>query len=428
MKNLILVLVFFACACCWAQSESGSTKTDTTITISPLNDHLYMITCIGGEEFNLPQYGTNLIASVGPDGILLVDAAFTTTGEALRDTLKTLGNGNLKMVINTHYHGDHTFGNRFLKDHALLLGHVSIINRTSGNYFYLAGPPSPNQPTVGFDDSLVIVFNGEEIHVVHTPNCHSDGDAYVYFVGSNVVAAGDLFFSDELPYVDLPGRGTVAGYHAQIKRFIEDFPDDAVFVASHGRSYTKEDLGDYDEMLTGTVDAVRQAVAEGKALEELNGEVVLADWAEWNGSFATTTLQAWMQTVYTELTGGAERKTSVCEPLTETLVEGTVREAAAEYQRLKATQADAYDFGEAHLNMLGYQLLMRGRIEDAVGIFRLNIDAFPTSFNVYDSYAEALATRGDTAQAIINYEKSLELNPDNTNAVDMLEKLRPQNQ
>ncbi|UCG61310.1 MAG: MBL fold metallo-hydrolase [Candidatus Zixiibacteriota bacterium] len=424
MKNLIFALALFTGACCWAQGESGSPVDDTTITVTPLNDHLYMITCIGGEEFNMPPYGTNLIASVGPDGILLVDAAFTTTAEALRDTLKTLGNGNLKLVINTHHHGDHTLGNQFLKNQATVIAHRNVIERMTGDYFSLPGAPDPNQPAVGFDDSLIIVFNGEKIRVVHTPNCHSDGDAYVHFTGSNIVAAGDLFFSDEIPFVHLQAGGTVKEYRAQLKKLINEFPDATVFVASHGRTYTKDHLQEYDRMLSGTVSAVEQAVAKGLSLEELDGDTLLADWAEWNGSFPTTTLQAWTQTVFTEASGGSNGKPSISEPLTAVLLLGSAREAAQEYERLKATEVGAYDFGEVHLNMLGYQLLMRGRTEDAIGIFRLNIDAFPTSFNVYDSYAEALAARGDTAQAIENYEKSLELNPENTNAVEMLKKLR----
>jgi tetratricopeptide (TPR) repeat protein len=60
---------------------------------------------------------------------------------------------------------------------------------------------------------------------------------------------------------------------------------------------------------------------------------------------------------------------------------------------------------------------------EAVRIFSLNVEAYPASFNVYDSYGEGLMYAGDTAQAIINYEKSLKINPDNTNAVNILEQL-----
>jgi cyclase len=424
MRNLIFALVFVVSACGGTHADSASLTGDTTIIISPLNDHLYAITCVGGEEFNLPPYGTNLIASVGSDGILLVDAGFGSTAQALSDTLKTMGNGDLKLIINTHYHGDHTFGNQLLASQAPIVAHRNVVDRLSGSYFHLSDLPSPNRPTVGFDDSLVIHFNGEEIHVVHIPPCHSNGDAYVYFTNSRVVAAADLFFPDEIPYIDLFVGGSVDGYLSQIKRFISEFPDDVTFVAAHGRPYSKDDLREYDRMLTETTDLIRQAAETGKTGWDMINDSLLADYQGWNGQFPTTTLEAWIQTVYTDLSGPADARPSVCEPMTRVLVESSIQAAVEEHDRLKATQADAYDFGEAQLNMLGYQLLFRQRIDDAAEIFKLNVREYPEAFNAYDSYGEVLLIKGDTAQAIINYEKSLELNSENANAAQVLERLR----
>ncbi|UCD63994.1 MAG: MBL fold metallo-hydrolase [Candidatus Zixiibacteriota bacterium] len=423
MKRTVLVfLVLIGLGS--AAGGTGDEPDRTPIEISRFSDHLYVITCTGGEEFGMPPYRTNLIASVGDDGILLVDAAFAATGPALADTLKTLGNGQLRMVINTHYHGDHTSGNRFLSDRAVTIAHRNAIGQLSGRYFHLPELPSPNRPSVGFDDSLVVYFNGEEIHIVHTPNSHSAGDAYVYFVGSGVVAAGDLFFSDEIPYIDQRDNGTVLGYIDRIRAFIDEFPDEVVFLAAHGRRYSKDDLREYRRMLTETTDLVRGAAAAGQTEEEMIENDLLAAWQSWNGQFPTTTLEAWIRTVYRDVSGRPEAKTSVCEPLTEVLGSGAAALAVAKYRELKSSQPDAYDYGEAHLNMLGYQLLFRNRLDDALKIFKFNAETFPASFNVYDSYGEALLLSGDTAQSIVNYEKSLELNPDNANAVNVLKGLR----
>ncbi len=68
-------------------------------------------------------------------------------------------------------------------------------------------------------------------------------------------------------------------------------------------------------------------------------------------------------------------------------------------------------------------MLQRSRIEDAIEIFKLNVEFFPEAFNPYDSLAEAYMLAGDTRLARLNYERSLRLNPDNTNAVEMLERL-----
>lgn len=425
MKHVYTITMVLLCTFLGFGGASQAQQAQDQITITQLSDHLYVVTCFGGEEWGQPRFGSNLIASVGEDGILLIDAGFGATGEKLRDTLKALGNGDLRLAVNTHGHGDHAFGNRFLADHSVIIGHRNVFNRMSGTYFHLPELPDRNRPMVAFDDSLVIHFNGEEIHIVHSPNCHSAGDAYIFFTGSRVVAVGDLLFPDAIPYVGLNEGATVDNYHNQVKRFIDEFPDDVIFAASHGRTnYNKDDLRAYDLMLAGTIKAVRDAASAGKTADEMVNENLLADWAKWDGQFATTTLESWIRTVYADLQKPVEAKPSICEPITATLGKGTVGDAVAEYHRLKSESPEDYDFGEAHLNMLGYQLMARNRLDDAAVVFKLNMEVFPNSFNVYDSYGEVLMMQGDTAQSIVNYEKSLEINPENANAVEMLKRLR----
>ena len=76
------------------------------------------------------------------------------------------------------------------------------------------------------------------------------------------------------------------------------------------------------------------------------------------------------------------------------------------------------------MNTLGYRFLQQRKFEEAIFIFSINVDKFPKSYNVYDSLAEAYMNSGNTNLAIKNYEKSLDLNPENKNAVDMLKKLK----
>lgn len=90
---------------------------------------------------------------------------------------------------------------------------------------------------------------------------------------------------------------------------------------------------------------------------------------------------------------------------------------------LAQTKADAYNFKENELNNLGYQLIAKQKIDESIEIFKLNVEAYPDAFNTYDSLGEAYMINGDKELAIQNYNKSLELNPNNTNAVNMLERL-----
>ena len=98
--------------------------------------------------------------------------------------------------------------------------------------------------------------------------------------------------------------------------------------------------------------------------------------------------------------------------------------AIQKYRDLKKSQPDAYNFQEAQLNTLGYNLMQNGKIKEAIRIFQLNVEIYPASGNVYDSLAEAYMKNGDKQLAIENYEKSLKLDSANTNAVEMLKKLK----
>jgi HEAT repeat protein len=79
---------------------------------------------------------------------------------------------------------------------------------------------------------------------------------------------------------------------------------------------------------------------------------------------------------------------------------------------------------ECRLNQLGYYLLYNGMIEQALEVFRTNVQLNPRSPNCYDSLGEGYMIAGETELAILNYEKSLNLGPDNTNAVQRLNELR----
>ena len=118
----------------------------------------------------------------------------------------------------------------------------------------------------------------------------------------------------------------------------------------------------------------------------------------------------------------ASRK-SVAEALFKTIQESSAAAAVRQYHELKTNQSEAYEFSEEELNGLGYQLLGMNRNEDAIEIFKLCVEEHPESSNAYDSLGEAYMDHGDKALAIKNYQKSLQLNARNTNAVEMLKKL-----
>ena len=104
-------------------------------------------------------------------------------------------------------------------------------------------------------------------------------------------------------------------------------------------------------------------------------------------------------------------------------VEGNGAAIVARYRELRRQKPDQYDFRERELNTLGYQLLQTGRAADAIEVFKLNVEMFPQSGNVYDSLGESYAMAGNKELALANYRKSLELDPKNANAREFIQRL-----
>jgi CubicO group peptidase (beta-lactamase class C family) len=116
-------------------------------------------------------------------------------------------------------------------------------------------------------------------------------------------------------------------------------------------------------------------------------------------------------------------KRSIARSLQATIRENGVAAAIAQYHEVKKNKVQDYEFGERELNQLGYGLLQEGRTDDAIAIFKLNVEMFPKSSNSYDSLAEAYAAKGEKELAIKNYARSIETNPANTNAIKKLQEL-----
>ena len=136
------------------------------------------------------------------------------------------------------------------------------------------------------------------------------------------------------------------------------------------------------------------------------------------GLFAVT-MAAWVP----QVKAGFDTRKSIAETLSPTIKSSGIDAAVKQYHELKTTAPTAYNFGEKELNDLGYRFIRAKEFTEAIHIFQLNVEAYPQSSNVYDSLGEAYMDDGDSPQAIASYRKSVQLNPKNSNAVAMLQKL-----
>ena len=258
--------------------------------------------------------GGNIGVSYGEDGFLIVDDQFAPLADKIREALGEVAgvdSGSPDFILNTHWHGDHTGANAEFADEATIIAHANVRLRLSteqrrgGN----VTPPSPPEawPIITFEEGLSVHFNGEEVRVLHLPRGHTDGDAVVHFTESNVVHAGDDFFADRFPFVDLASGGSVGGLERAIAWILETSPDDARIIPGHGPLSTKEDLTRYHRMLTETIALVEGHIAAGRSLEEVQTAGVPADaeWAGWGEGQVFIDTNRWLATVFLSLSEDA---------------------------------------------------------------------------------------------------------------------------
>ncbi|MEP6919586.1 MAG: MBL fold metallo-hydrolase [bacterium] len=263
------------------------------------------VTKIAGNVYLLEGSGGNIGVSVGKDGILIVDDQFAPLADKIKGALKTLGDGKLKFVLNTHWHGDHTGGNVVFGPEAPIIAHDNVRKRLATEqhqeFFKRTTPPSPAEalPVITFDSSLSVHFNGEEIKVIHFPHGHTDGDSVIFFTGSNVVHMGDDMFATRFPFVDLESGGSVQGLIKNIAEIIPKLPAGVKLIPGHGPVSTVDDLKAYHRMLVETTDIVAQKMKVGKTLEQMKKEGLPEKWKEWGTGFIKTDL--WIETIFRSL-------------------------------------------------------------------------------------------------------------------------------
>jgi cyclase len=279
MKKLIAV--FFFCIC----TVSAQDKPDPiTVRITKASGNVYFLDCVGGFG------GGNVAASIGEDGILLVDDMFAAMSPKIEAALKTILDRPIKIVLNTHFHGDHIQGNRNFQKASVIIAHENVGKRLIANSKESA-PTLRMLPAVTFADRISVNFNGEEVQMIHFANSHTDGDSIVYFTKSKVLHLGDMFFFEMFPAVYAEGGGNIKQLVLSLEKILTDIPADAKVVPGHGRLATMQDLKNYVAMLKETIGIVEVKIKEGKTLEQMRDEKVLAKYDALGSGGAQTTDQ-----------------------------------------------------------------------------------------------------------------------------------------
>jgi glyoxylase-like metal-dependent hydrolase (beta-lactamase superfamily II) len=271
------------------------------------------VTKVSGNIYMLQGAGGNIAASVGDDGIVIVDDQFAPLADKIAAALKGIGATDkpVRFVINTHYHGDHTGGNApFASGGSTVIAQDNVRKRleTGGK----AGIPTVREvdqpaaaksalPIITFEQDVTVHLNGEDIRALHFPNGHTDGDAIVFFPKNNVVHMGDDYVTYGYPFVDVISGGTVQGLINACDKVAAMLPPDVKVIPGHGQLSTLEEVREYSTMLKGTSAAVQAAIKQGKTVDQMKKEKILAKWDEKYGK-GNITPDIFIDTIYNSLT------------------------------------------------------------------------------------------------------------------------------
>lgn len=413
----------------------------------------------------------NIIAAVaGSRGIAVIDTgpSVSTAARARELIARTFKRDDFAWVINTHPHWDHVFGNQVWSDarfaaHELAGDEIRNMTRAlsqlTGAFAKnlteldtrLAAQPesSPDRPVlvrqrefarrnldglrkpgfqlvppgITFRDRMTIHLGDRTLRLVHFGRAHSNSDIFIHVPEEGLLFTGDLFLDRGwlplfagLPTLDIP-------------RWIEVLneslaPETGVrtVVPGHRGSWTREKLALWRDYIVDLWSKVNSAFKGNRTVDDVINRTPLAEpylylkelghTDERLKRFQETNIRAFWRQV----------APSAAREIEKTIQEGGAAAAEARFKELRS--GGGFNLDERELNTLGYSLLGGGKTEAAVAVFRMNVDLFPGSANVYDSLAEALIATGDRAGAIRNYQKVLAIAPANTNALAKLRELQ----
>jgi glyoxylase-like metal-dependent hydrolase (beta-lactamase superfamily II) len=249
-------------------------------------------TKVSGNIYMLEGAGGNIAASVGEDGIVIVDDQYAPLAEKIQAALKNLGitDKPVRFVINTHYHGDHTGGNApFANSGSTVIAQDNVRKRLesggAGGYSEsskreIKPAEKTALPVITFEHDVTVHLNGEGIRALHFPSGHTDGDSIIFFPKNNVVHTGDDFVRYGFPYIDVLSGGSVQGMIDALEKASAQLPADIKVIPGHGGISNLDDVRAFVKMLKETSAIVQNAINAHKTLDQMKQEdaVQLLDW------------------------------------------------------------------------------------------------------------------------------------------------------
>jgi len=422
---------------------------------------------------------TAVMAFATSDGLVIIDTTGNpkVDGELRKIIARELGRDDFKVLINTHEHGDHTGGNAVYQDCAIV-GHDLVaagMNRTPEQHqrmvdwltsrvaeqeIELAGlaAEAPERaalvedltlnrmelevaqanhprvvPTKTFKDRKVLKMGDTTFEMYYIGGMHSASDIAILVPEHGLLMTGDTMA--DIWLTDTPG--CLASFIAR-PGVQHDFPlllknwnallarkdEIRTLIPGHWNGeLTFDGFENRVKYVEALWEGAHQATVAQASLNEFLADYTLADRFPQlvdspgcsQGNTYTTMTEMW--STVTDQQAAAPALFALLE---EGADEAAIRNIVAQHAAGKPT----HYFLETQVNAYGYRFLQSDRPTQAVAMFRINVELYPASWNVYDSLGEGLYAMGENKEALAMYEKSLELNPESPTGADMLARIK----
>ncbi len=255
------------------------------ITVQRLRGNISVIEGSGGNIAVLP----------GPDGIVLIDAGIAVSQPKIIDALKGISGDPVRNLVNTHWHFDHTDGNKWLHDagasitaHENTRKRLSVRHRVQGWRFTFPPAPKGALPTTVFKKDLTLDLNGARIELNYYEAAHTDSDISVHFTDTDVLHVGDTWWNGIYPFIDYSSGGNIDGTIAAAEANVAKVNDQTIVIPGHGPVGSKTEMIAFRDMLVAIREKVAGLKEAGRTLEQTKAAKPTADFDDKWGKFVIT--------------------------------------------------------------------------------------------------------------------------------------------
>ncbi len=264
--------------------DTGANELQDALQISHLTADLSVIMGAGGNI---------AVLKLNEGGPLQIDSGLANRSVDIAKAVTEVAGAPAGMLVNTHWHFDHTGGNEAIgKTHATIIAHSACRSRLSSDqmveFLKMKCPASPEValPIATFTDSFSIYTGGHEIALTHVQPAHTDTDIFVHFKKENVIHAGDLMFNGFFPFIDYSTYGWIGGMVAAADRILKIANADTRIIPGHGPIASRADLVAFRDMLHTVQTRLEKLIEVGHKPEQISSAKPLADLdAKWGGGF-----------------------------------------------------------------------------------------------------------------------------------------------